>query len=175
MSTSHTNTKLNCAFISWDVRKILTIGQIEVDGVTSWISELAVAIGPVTGRPFTWLYNYIGPVIGHVVKRQSDSNPIMGTEPGGEIMQHCAIDLPCLTHSLLTWFELSQAARVGRFLTVCDGCTVPLPGPFDVQVKCVFACELKLMFSLANTNLLASPTCACASMDLHCLIRHLAS
>ena len=54
----------------------------------------------------------------------------------------------CLTHLLLTWFELSQAACWQVFDglcidMVCDSCTVPLPGPFDVQVKNVCACELK--------------------------------
>ena len=46
MYTLHTNTKLNCAYISCDVRKILMIGQNE-DGVTSWISEIATAWPPM--------------------------------------------------------------------------------------------------------------------------------
>ena len=47
MSTLHTTTKLNCAYIFWDIHRILTISQKVVDGVTPWITEIATAWPPV--------------------------------------------------------------------------------------------------------------------------------
>ena len=47
MSTLHTTTKLNCAYIFWDICRILTISQKVVDGVTPWITEIETAWPPV--------------------------------------------------------------------------------------------------------------------------------
>ena len=38
MYNSHTNTKLNCAYIFWDICRILKIGQNVVDGVANSVN-----------------------------------------------------------------------------------------------------------------------------------------